>query len=420
MSLKTFVRYAILLVLLTNDCGPNVEAQTVQVQPKQGAQGWDISYSRRFSPEVFEADTTCATLAAAQREAASLKSWSNRMDPTSDWRLAVILIEGADQKPDAASGKDTTPATTAGPKLPSFHDALEMVATTKKALKDPLKAIEDKLEPKKGLKDYVKNIEGAYGRAKKAKEDMLQLTGKTIDTELAKVNSLVDKYNSEAQSFGDTIGFNGLPKMTRLGDNSLERADEWRKAKNEQFNLEIKKQQLDEERTQLDTKRQALLDDFRNSGDPAPPELQERAKKYRELVQKYDLEMATYESDVKTLNSLIGKMIEKNTDEQPAQPKAPVLDDILREISGTWIWDAKGPKVCIFVFKSNGEYRCYAADEGGVGSRPYEIGRITRVSQNNDEFLLSANYYSPISDRNYDKVFEYSSKSGLGKYWRRK
>jgi hypothetical protein len=301
-----FVLFYSGLLLVT----PSVSAQTVQVKPNQNANGWDVSYSRKLSPGTFELDTTCATLAAAQREAATLKTWSNQMDAGSDWRLAVILIEGAD-----AQTADSNSSQSDGPKLPSFKEALDAVKTAKKIVDDPLKALQDKLDPHKGLNDYVKNIEGAYDRAKKAKEDVLTLTGKTIDTEFGKVNSLIDKYNSDARGYAKSSGFAGLPKMGRVNSKTLKAADDWRAARRQQFRLEKRKKEFDEDCIRLTAERQELLRSYQTSGNIASVDLTARAKRYNQDIQRYSTMLQQYESEAKLHQQTVGRIARIRSDE---------------------------------------------------------------------------------------------------------
>lgn len=74
------------------DSGP-----TVKRIDRAGADGWDVSYSRKHAPTVFELGGVYATYAQATQKVQELIKWSNSMTPGSDWKLAVITVEGADR-----------------------------------------------------------------------------------------------------------------------------------------------------------------------------------------------------------------------------------------------------------------------------------------------------------------------------------
>lgn len=95
MSQMRFIATATVLIILST-LASSTMAQTVKVVDKPGNNGWDISFSRKNEPDVFELDTSRKSKAEALEEAERLKRWSDGMDTSSSWRLAVIRIEGAD------------------------------------------------------------------------------------------------------------------------------------------------------------------------------------------------------------------------------------------------------------------------------------------------------------------------------------
>lgn len=97
-------RSAFLALLVFGWLGVSAPAQEIKVvrkppgsiEPCQSVvyDEWSVSYSRKNGPTVFEFDSTQKTEKDARKRAQKLIDWSNEMAPNSDWRLAVILIEG--------------------------------------------------------------------------------------------------------------------------------------------------------------------------------------------------------------------------------------------------------------------------------------------------------------------------------------
>lgn len=121
------------------------DAQQVVVKDKPGEGKWTVSFSRRHAPKVFQLQTHCSTLAEAKAEAQSLVAWSNSMDPDSDWRLAVIEIEGEDtkpKKPDSDEKPDSDKKPDAdkkpGPDKTPLDDLIELYHRIKEFEKHPL------------------------------------------------------------------------------------------------------------------------------------------------------------------------------------------------------------------------------------------------------------------------------------------
>lgn len=218
-------------------------AQQVIVKEKPGEGQWTISYSRKHAPEVFELRAGCKTLAAAKAEAQKLIAWSSSMQANSSWRLAVIEIEGEDAQAPKADG----------PKLPGF---VELSNDFRAALNETATVLEE----------YMGQIAGAYERAKQAKEGLLKMQGDVTKDVFDKVNGTIADYNNQldtAQSSPKGASFARFPRMTPVGPEVLKKADDWRKAKEDQFALEEKKEGLDRDNVRLATERQRLIEEGR-------------------------------------------------------------------------------------------------------------------------------------------------------------
>ncbi len=271
----------------------NANAQSTVVKPKAGAEGWEISYSRMFDPNNYELDTVCSTMAAAQQEVARLKVWNSKIDPKDSWRLHTILIVGAEAN-SASAGNGGI-----GPKISNFIDAAKLIADAKKIADNPVNALLDAAKPDAGLKEYAKMAGVAYDNAKKAKEELLKLTGKTVKDGFVRVNLLVDQYNKTADDLTKSSGFGAVPKMSKVSEKTLKAADDWRAARDKQFDLEGQKQRLDDDRQRLEAERQALYQAYQQAGDPIPAELIARIKRYREQQDAYNSSLAAFEAETK-------------------------------------------------------------------------------------------------------------------------
>lgn len=185
-----------------------------------------LNDGQRKNGTVAELSESFATLAAAKADAAKLRRWSAGMQPPdSGWKLRTITIEGADSqsaRPKADAGpktqglfaavydkmerdkqvldrlKDIVPID----RLKKGKEAGDTMKWVAKMLHDPDAAIEEKakegqkeLQKQQGLRDYVQNVQDAY---KRAKDDMLGMTGPLAEKQFGKVNGLVEKFNREA------------------------------------------------------------------------------------------------------------------------------------------------------------------------------------------------------------------------------
>lgn len=239
MNARSIIVSVLAIVAL---CGVT-NAQQVVVKEKPGEEQWTISYSRKHAPEVFELHTGCKTLAAAKAEAQKLIKWSNSMQANSSWRLAIIEIEGEDAQAPKADG----------PKLPGFG---ELANDFRAALNETAPVLEE----------YMGQIAGAYERAKQAKEGLLRMQGDVTKDVFDKVNGTIADYNKQldtAQSSSKGASFARFPRMTPVGPEVLKKAADWRKAKEDQFALEEKKQGLDRDNDRLATERQRLIEEGR-------------------------------------------------------------------------------------------------------------------------------------------------------------
>lgn len=166
------------------------------------------------------------------------------MDAGSNWRLAIIEIVGEDGESEQANG----------PKLP---DWLELINDFRSELN----------EVSTTLEEYMNEVATAYERAKKAKEELLATQGKVTDDVFNKVNATIDEYNGkldQAQSLPQGEAFKSFPRMTRVTPGMLEDANNWRRAKEEQYSLEDEKQALDQERERLTAEFNRLAEEGRN------------------------------------------------------------------------------------------------------------------------------------------------------------
>jgi hypothetical protein len=218
-------------------------AQQVIVKEKPGEGKWWISYSRKHAPDVFELHTGCKTLATAKAEAQKLIAWSNSMPANTSWRLAIIEIEGEDAQAPKADG----------PKLPGFGE-----------LANDFRAALNVTAPV--LEKYMGQIADAYERAKQAKEGLMRMQGDVTKDVFDRVNGTIANYNEQldtAQSTPNGASFARFPRMTPVGAEVLQKAEYWRKAKEDQFALEGKKEGLDGDKERLETERQRLIEEGR-------------------------------------------------------------------------------------------------------------------------------------------------------------
>ena len=185
------------------------EAQQIQVRKKpvpQHGQGeyveydqWTVSYSRKNGPGVFELDTVCKTEQQARQRAQKLIAWSNSMDANSDWRLAVILIEGEpsvkgkteELKKSAEEGKKA---------FDYLKEAKEAIDKAKEVKEKGLTAEERKLGDT--LKEYTDRIKDTYENVKNLKSNMLSMTGKISRKQFDEANKLIASYNKSRDELG--------------------------------------------------------------------------------------------------------------------------------------------------------------------------------------------------------------------------
>jgi hypothetical protein len=360
-------------------------AQPVVVNPKPGNGGWDVSYTRLFEkgdpPSGTELSTTCKTLAAAKQEAARLQKWSQSMDANSDWRLKKIYIEGED-----AAG----PPKDAAPRTPSLADKVQSAVEAAKDLKekadkakekvddvketydrakwgakflaDPKAALEEKVEGwekraqkdarKLGdtLKEYGDNVADAYKRAKDLKDDLLKMDKATMEKSFKKVNDAVAAYNKtadEGAKFFD--GKSGpFPKMKEVGPDTAKAAAEWKDARNLQFDLESRKDQLDKKKEELDRERTKLAGDWKelaakgapNPADPKVISLRKRLAEYQEKATAYATDLSVYRTGVERLRETAARLT-------PSGSRSDSLANAPAKVVGTWVSTINRDKIAI-------------------------------------------------------------------------
>jgi hypothetical protein len=382
-----------LLVLAAVGVPAAVFAQPVVVIPKPGDGQWTVSYTRMFekgdAATGTELHTSCKTLAAAKQEAASLQRWSQSMDANSSWRLKKIYIEGE----DATAG----PPKVSAPKTPSLFTAVEQKMERDKAIQDGLKDLgvgktatgkfaSDLLtnpgealskevvsnglkkaisvaegEAKKKLEqqaadfladpnakltevkgkfgDYLSNVQGAYKRAKDAKEEMMGLTDTLAEKKFKEVNALVDSFNREAANAPPGLGWVSqlFPKLKPVGPDTVKAVDDWKAARKQQFDLEGRKEALDQKKSDLDRERDKLAEEWKalsakGAPDPADPKvvrLREKLKEYQEKTTTYAKDEAGYRAAATELQAAAAKLHLRPSDPQPKppEPKVAALPD---------------------------------------------------------------------------------------------
>ncbi|MFN6130200.1 MAG: hypothetical protein ACK57G_17340 [Planctomycetota bacterium] len=232
-------------------------AQQVIVKEKPGEGKWWISYSRKHAPEVFELHTGCKTLAAAKAEAQRLIAWSNSMQANSSWRLAIIEIEGEDAQAPKADG----------PQFPGWRESdSDAMNSLRKDTQDNLKKVLQE-DVENVFKKKKRDLEDVFNRVKDFKTYAVRNVDKLSEEKFREVNALVSQYNSQANAYSSQQPggeyFAALPQLTPLGPELLQKADDWRKAKEDQFALEEKKQGLDGDKERLETERERLIQEGR-------------------------------------------------------------------------------------------------------------------------------------------------------------
>ena len=220
-------------------------AQNIVVIPRADDYEWTVNFSRVHGPDVFELDSFHSTLAAARNRAQELVQWSNSMESNSGWRLAIIQIEGADSRPRPSNSP-------LGPKLPAWSPvSREFVQNLDNATIDVFLHSENSLR-------------GAYERAAIATEFLFTNVPALTDEKFSEVNGLITEFNDQVdvlQSGTDGEAFSGVPKMQLVMDETIEEAENWREAVQEQFFLEEEYDELSNEQEELVEDRKDLIDE---------------------------------------------------------------------------------------------------------------------------------------------------------------
>jgi hypothetical protein len=267
MSRKQFATAAVVLSLSFVLVG-SAAAQTVKVVDKPGNGGWDISFNRKFGPDVFELDTFKKTKAEALQEAERLKVWSNSMDANSSWRLSVILIEGEDARPTKSkSGDSGQGGEQGGPKV--LDPLQRLLEANNKIMDDLQKTLTDinKEDVKKALEKKRMEVKDAYERVKKAKEFMVKNVSKIADDDFKQVNGLIASYNGKVDTYkSEQYGsvFSNYPRINPVTPASFGKVQQWKQAKDTQAQLADDKQRLDGKKSRIDQEREALAQEGRS------------------------------------------------------------------------------------------------------------------------------------------------------------
>lgn len=178
-----------ILVLILSTSVP-VTAQTIKVVPQDNAGEWTVSFSRRHDPKTFELDSFHKTLVAAKTRAEKLVAWSDSMEADSSWRLAQILIEGEDgNAEDSADEGKATP----------------------------------NRRPGDVLREYMTSITGSYKRARRAKDELMAITGNVRRSQFDSVNRQIKSFNRERGIVREKSKtyFAGAPQIARVSGSDL-------------------------------------------------------------------------------------------------------------------------------------------------------------------------------------------------------
>ncbi|WP_422923145.1 hypothetical protein [Singulisphaera sp. PoT] len=156
-----------------------VEAQEIRVIKKgedTKYSEWTVSYSRKNGPTVFELDSSYPTEEEARARAKALIVWSDSMQSGSEWRLAVIKIEG---EPDGTANPDPADNTVLRPNR----------------------------RPGDVLREYSKVVATAYKNAKELRISLTSKTASISESEFKRVNKIITDYNSQRQSIKAETGY---------------------------------------------------------------------------------------------------------------------------------------------------------------------------------------------------------------------
>jgi hypothetical protein len=297
------------------------------------------------------AKVEAARILASEIKVTGLTSEASQILARTDMKTVVITGEDA-QSPSRS-------ARTSHPKLPPLSDQVRDRLCQYSEVKDKvnqgvlvLKAIgggDDSREKDDGsrssrergsaLKEYADAVKNGYERAREAKEKALAVGGDATGSSFKEANRLIDEYRDIATKAPteSARASEFLPPMERVTGDTIKQIDEWRAARQQQFELESEKERLDRRKATLDAERDAITEQWKTLEaresrlDPEDP----RVVYVRKRLVSYQKDRGSYSTDL-TLFSREVEILREKTSQYHVRAEKRADHQLRTTLVGTW------------------------------------------------------------------------------------